>query len=192
MKLQISLEGRHTVTLISCYASTLAASQDEKEEFYEQLSLAIDAVVFKDKLFKLGNFNARVGRDHQLWHRVIGRHRIGSKNANGSMLMDLCVKYSLVITNTVFQQANKFKASWMHLRSKHWHLIDYVLVRQRDLRDIWLTRVVRPTMALSDHRMVRSTVLLAAKPVKCNHRAVPRRKLDITKLKSGDIRLALQ
>jgi len=48
MNLQLSLEGRHTVTLISCYTPSLAASQDE-EEFYEKLSLAIDAVAFKDR-----------------------------------------------------------------------------------------------------------------------------------------------
>ena len=61
------------------------------------------------------------------------------------MLLDLCTKQHLVITNTVFQQANKLKASWLHPRSKHWHLIDYVLTRQRDLSDIRLTRVMRPT-----------------------------------------------
>jgi len=40
--------------------TTLAVPQDEKEEIYEQLSLAIDAVTFKDKPFMLGDFNARV------------------------------------------------------------------------------------------------------------------------------------
>ena len=30
------------------------------------------------------------------------------------MLLDLYVKYSLVLTNAVFQQANQFKSSWMH------------------------------------------------------------------------------
>jgi len=92
MKLQVNLEGGHTATLISCYAPTLASSHEKKEEFYEQLNLASDAVAFKDKLFVIGDFNARVGQDHQLWHRVIGRHGIGNKNASGSMLLDLCVK----------------------------------------------------------------------------------------------------
>jgi len=76
--------------------------------------------------------------------------------------------------------------------SKHWHLIDHVLVRQRDLRDIRLTRFMRPTTEWSDHRIVRTTVLLATKPVKRKHWAAPRRKLDVTKLKPDDIRLALQ
>ena len=40
--------------------------------------------------------------------------------------------------------------------------------------------------------MVLTTVLLTAKPVKHKHWSAPRRKLDITKLKSDDIRLALQ
>jgi len=75
------------------------------------------------------------------------------------------MKYSLVITNTVFQQANKFKASWMYPCSKPWHLIDYMHVRQRDLRDIQLTRIMHPTTVWSDHWIVRTTVLLAAKPV---------------------------
>jgi len=101
-----------------------------------------------------------------------------------------CVKCSVVITNTVFQQANKFKASWMHPRSKHWHLIDHVLVRQCDLQNSWLTHIMCPTIAWSDHRMVCTTVLLTAKPVKRKHWAAPRRKLDITK--SDDICLALQ
>ena len=89
MKMQVNLEGGHTATLLSCYAPTLAAPQDESEEFYEQLSLAIDTVAFKDKLFILGDFNARVGQDYHLWPKVVGRHSIGSENANGSMLLYL-------------------------------------------------------------------------------------------------------
>jgi len=55
MKMQVNLEGGHTATLLSCYAPTLPASQEEKEEFYEHLNRAIDAVAFKDKLFVLGD-----------------------------------------------------------------------------------------------------------------------------------------
>jgi len=66
MKVQVNLEGGHTATLLSCYAPTLAAPQEEKEEFYEQLERAIDAVPFKQKLFVLGDFNARVGHNHEL------------------------------------------------------------------------------------------------------------------------------
>ena len=192
MKVQVNLEGGHTATLLSCYAPTLAAPKEEKEEFYEQLDRAIDAVPFKQKLFVLGDFNARVGRNHELWYKVLGRHGIGNENANASMLLDLCTKQRLVITNTVFQQANKLKASWMHPRSKHWHLIDYVLVRQSDLRDIRLTRVMRPTTIWSDHRMVRTTVFLKPKPAQRKHRAAPSKKFAVAKLKDEEVQRELQ
>jgi len=102
MKVEINLEGGHSATLFSCYAPTLAAPQDEKERFYEQLSHAIEAVPFQHKLFVLGDFNARVGRDCVIWSKVIGRHGIGKENANGSMLLDLSTKQNLVVTNTIF------------------------------------------------------------------------------------------
>ena len=80
----------------------------------------------------------------------------------------------------------------MHPRSHHWHIIDYVLVRQRGLHDIRLTRVMRQTSMWSDHRMVPTTIFLAAKPARRVHRAAPFRKLDVAKLKNEAIRSQLQ
>jgi len=51
---------------------------------------------------------------------------------------------------------------------------------------------MRPTTPWSENRIVRIAVLLAAKPFKCKHPAAPSRKLDVTKLKSNGIHLALQ
>ena len=144
MTLQLCLEGGHLATIISCYAPTLPAPQEEKDQFYEH----------KHKLFVLGDFNARVGRNQSLWPKVIGRHGVGKENANGSSLLQLCSMQKLTILNAVFQQASNYKFTWMHPRSHHWHLIDYVLTRQRDLRDVRHTRAVRGSEAWSDHRLV--------------------------------------
>ena len=38
----------------------------------------------------LGDFNAVVGRDHEMWPKVLGRHGIGNCNENESMLLDMC------------------------------------------------------------------------------------------------------
>ena len=55
-------------TFISAYAPTMAYSDQSKEEFYEQLDHAIQSVLHSDKLFLLGDFNARVGSDHTTWY----------------------------------------------------------------------------------------------------------------------------
>ena len=60
-----------------------------------------------DKLILLGDFNARVGIDLSAWERVIRHHVVGNENSNGSLLLTMCAEFQLVITNTLFQQAEK-------------------------------------------------------------------------------------
>ena len=127
------------------------------------MKATIGRVPRSDKLIVLADFNARVGRNHDTWERVIGHHGMGNENDNGSLLLNMCAEHLLTITNTLYQQANKYKASWMHPRSKHWHLIDYVIVRQRDSRDVTKTCTMGATTCWSDHKMVRSHMRLTFK-----------------------------
>ena len=82
-------------------------------------------------------------------------------------------------------------SSWMHPRSKHWHLIDYVVVRQRDSRDVTKTCTMGATTCWSDHRMVRSRMRLTFKGSKHRCGTKPRKKLDVARLKSVDIQRQL-
>ena len=82
--------------------------------------------------------------------------------------------------------------SWMHPRSKHWHLIDYVIVRQHDSRDVTKTCPTGATTCWSDHRMVRSRMRLTFKGSKHRCGTKPRKKLDVARLKSVDIQRQLK
>jgi len=107
MNLQVNLAGRYTASLFSCYAPILAALQADKECFYEQVDRAVQAEPHKVKVLVLGDFNARVGKDYNLWHKVLGRHGLGKENSNGTMLLDLCVKHGLVVSHQHRLSASK-------------------------------------------------------------------------------------
>ena len=142
MSLRLPIQDNKFATVLIVYAPT---QQDEtwvKEAFYHDLLNLLQQVDSKDKLLILGDFNARVGRDFELWKRVLGRHGIGNCNVSWCLLLEFHSKHQLAITNILFQQKDRFQATWRHPRSRHWHLLDYVLTRQHDMRDVLHTRVM--------------------------------------------------
>ena len=123
----------NTLHIISAYAPTLKQTDETKERFYTELSDIIQGVPSSHKLLLLGDFNARVGADYSSWENVLGKHGIGRENSNGTLLLSLCSHHNLIITNTIFQQAERHKTTWMHPGTKKWHMIDFAIIRQRDL-----------------------------------------------------------
>lgn len=138
----------------SAYASTLPSENEAKEGLYQALDETLRRIPKSDKVLLLGDFNARVGQNYRIWSGVLGRHGIGRENENGMRLLTLCSEHSLTITNTIFQQKAKYKTSWMHPRSKHWHMIDFIMVRSNDVKDVFITRAMRGAECWTDHRMI--------------------------------------
>ena len=112
------------------------------------------------KLVVLGDFNARVGRGNSSWEGVLGRHGVGKVNDNGLLLLSKCAEHGLCITNTLFRMADEYKTTWQHPRSKHWHMIDFIVVRQREIRDVRVTRAMRGAECWTDHRLIRAVLSL--------------------------------
>ena len=184
MTVELPLTNNRSVTLISVYAPTMQYSDEDKEKFYSELRAAIHEVPKKNKLIILGDFNARVGADWSAWEGVLGRHGVGKCNSNGQLLLEMCMTFNLNITNTNFQLPLRNRTSWMHPRSKHWHLIDYILVRQEDRRDVRVTRSMCGADCWTDHRLVVSKLNLSVQPPKRPQGPKAPKKLDVSKLRN--------
>ncbi|KAL8568569.1 hypothetical protein ACOMHN_058505 [Nucella lapillus] len=113
-----------------------------KDRSYEELESLMASVPQFEKLIILGDFNARVGTNHQAWDRIIGKHGVCKCNSNGLLLLILCASHDLAITNTMFRLPTRKKTTWMHPRSRHWHVIDYVIIRAKDRQDVRITKAV--------------------------------------------------
>lgn len=123
MKICLPLNHKRFATVISTYAPTLTSTEGTTEQFYSDLSSVLHSVPVSNKLILLGDFNARVSQNHIMWKGVLGKHGVGKMNWSTSAQFEL------------ISMANKYKTTWMHPRSKQWHMIDYIIVCQRDIQD---------------------------------------------------------
>ncbi|ESN96844.1 hypothetical protein HELRODRAFT_178644 [Helobdella robusta] len=89
--------------------SHTGSTGEKKDNFYEQLNTAVNATPFEHQLFVLGDFNAQVDVDHDIWRGVLGQNGLGKVNSNEIRLFEFCAVQKLAVTNTVFQLSNKLK-----------------------------------------------------------------------------------
>ncbi|BHF75743.1 hypothetical protein SprV_0501884000 [Sparganum proliferum] len=135
-----------------------------------------------DKLVVLGDFNARVGTDHTAWRGVLGPHGLRGSNDNGLLLLRTCAEHRLILTNTFFCLPDREKATWRHPRSRQGHLLDYVLVRRRDQRDVLVTKAIAGADGWTDHRLVISKMRIRLQPRRRPQGKRPSGKLNIALL----------
>ena len=128
MVLRLQLKSGEFLKLMSVYGPTIQRSDQEKEHFYESLNAVVNTDK-QDRIIVLGDLNARVGSDWELWH-VLGKHGIDKINSNGLMLLEFCTQNHLTVMGSFFQLRAKLKSTWQHPRSKHWHQLDHVIANK--------------------------------------------------------------
>ena len=182
---------KRKVHLVCAYAPTMTNDESVKEEFYHQLKDVLDAIPRCDKLILLGDFNARVGSDKETWYPAIGSWGKGTCNSNSRLLLTMCTEYHLSITNTFFQQPEKWFFSWQHPRSKKYHLLDYIITRDKDIKDVKITRAMRGAEASTDHFLIRSILNVRIEDPRRKKPAQRPKALDVQKLDNPQVQQLL-
>ncbi|BHF82106.1 hypothetical protein SprV_0802524200 [Sparganum proliferum] len=149
-----------------------------KDKFYEDLKALLAPVSKVDKLTVLDEFNAHVGTNHAAWRGLLCPHGLEGSNENGLLLLRTCTEQRHILTNT-FRLPMREMATWMHPRSRQWHLLDYVLVRRRDPRNVLVTRAIPGADGLTNHRLVISKTRIRLQPCRRPHEKRSPGKLNI-------------
>ena len=147
----------NNATFIQIYAPTTAHSDEEVEQFYDQLQSVTDKVPNRDTLFIMGDFNSKVGDID--CPDVVGRHSNVKRGSNprGERLVAFCLQNGLFITNTFFKHRSKW--TWMSPGDRVRNTVDYILTRRSTQHHVQDSGVISHP-DISDHRMVRCKSLL--------------------------------
>ncbi|BHF73865.1 hypothetical protein SprV_0401694900 [Sparganum proliferum] len=98
-------------------------------------------------------------------------------NDNGPLLLRTRAEHRFILTNSFIRLPIQEKSTRMHPRSRHWHLLDYVLVRRPDQRAVLVAKVIPDVDGYSNHRLVISKIRICLQP-----RGRPQCKLPSGKL----------
>nr|VZI36078.1 unnamed protein product [Spirometra erinaceieuropaei] len=164
MRLRLPLRGGEFATTVSVYALPMTSPDEATNEFSEDLHALLASVPRADKLIVLADFSARVNTNHAAWKGVLGPHGLDGSNNNGLLFLRTCAEHRIILTNTYFRFPTRERAAWMHPRSLNWNLLDYVLTRRRDQRDMLVTKTIPGVDRWTDHLLVISKMTICLQP----------------------------
>ena len=176
------------VSFINCYAPTETTIDEEKDEFYEQLTTALMNCPKTDIIVLVGDFNAQVETRKT---NCFGVHGIGkTTNNNGQRLMNLCGEFNLVIGGTLFPHKRIHKYTWTSPDRKTTTQIDHICISRKWRSSLQDVRTWRGADIESDHMLLVGKIRL--KPIRLQNKSDSRhKKMNIQKLIVPEIRLNL-
>ncbi|XP_005106608.1 craniofacial development protein 2-like [Aplysia californica] len=126
----------------------------KKDQFYEELQNAINNAPKADQLFLMDDFNAGVGTENKVWPTCLRPFGLQKINENDQRLLEFCTNNNLCITNTFYSGKDRHRVSWYYPKSRHWHQIDFIILRKKDANMVKQTRSFYSADCNTDHLLV--------------------------------------
>uniref|UniRef100_A0A914X7D3 Endonuclease/exonuclease/phosphatase domain-containing protein n=1 Tax=Plectus sambesii TaxID=2011161 RepID=A0A914X7D3_9BILA len=151
-----------SIKIVSAYAPTSAASDDEVEDFYSKLDALVWTSPTTDFTVVGGDFNARIGK-RKPGEQYVGNFGSGDRNERGDRLAAYAEDSHQHILNTKFQKRHGRKWSWKTPNGAHRFELDYILCSvPRIFKDVSIIGESRFNIG-SDHRLVRGQISIDCK-----------------------------
>ena len=100
--IMMKLQGKpFNITFVQIYGPTQDYSDENIEQFYEEIQQTIKYTFSNEFLLVMGDFNAKVGMETM--EDVVGKFGIGNRNERGDRLIEFCQINNLTISNAWFQ-----------------------------------------------------------------------------------------
>ena len=160
IKITLRLSKNYTIKVIQVYAPTTSHSEEETEDFYEQLQDTID----EDKTnatIVMGDLNAKIGINPDIKETSTGKFGLESRNDRGTRLVDFATYNNLKIANTFFKKRDTKRWTWRSPNDRTRNEIDYILTD--NLKNMTETLTINNVNVGSDHRLLRCKLQINTK-----------------------------
>ena len=101
------------ITVTNMNALTSMSSDEDIGDFYGELQEVLNDSPKKDIKVRMGDWNAKTGKDRVGWETVMGRFGYGERNERGERMLDFAVQLNMYICNTKRQQIPCRKWTWV-------------------------------------------------------------------------------
>ena len=116
------------MSVIVCYAPTETSDDAAKDQFYDDLSVAVNHTSRHDVTIVMGDLNASIGSDRIAHRGIIGPVCSGFANDDGSRLLDFCASNELRIGSSWFPRKCIHQLTWYCNDGVTRKVLDHVII----------------------------------------------------------------
>ena len=111
MAMKLEVNGS-ILNIVSAYAPQINYSIEEKNYFLEDLDWLIESISKEERIVLGADLNGHVGEGNIGDEEIMGRYAAGTRNKEGSMVVDFGKRMNLAIVNTYFKKKDEHRATY--------------------------------------------------------------------------------
>ena len=168
MAMKLEVNGS-ILNIVSAHAPQVNNSMEEKNDFWEDLDGLIESISTEERIVLGADLSGHVGERNIGNQEIMGRYGAGTRNKEGSMVVDFWKRMDSAIVNTYFKKKDEHTVTYKSGRKSI--QVDYVMCRRRNLKEMCDCKVILNECVAKQHRMVVCKMVLMMKKKKAESKA---------------------
>ena len=91
---------------------------DEKNDFWQDLDGLMESVLKQERIVLGVDLNGHVGEGNIGNEEILGRYGAGTRNKEGSMVVDFAKRMDLAIFNTYFKKKDEHRVTYKYVQEE--------------------------------------------------------------------------
>ena len=140
------------LNIISAYDPQVNNSMEKKNDFCNDPDGLIESISEQERIVLGADLNEHVGEGNIGDKEIMERYGAGTRNKEGSMIVNFAKRMNLAIVNTYFKKKHEHRMTYKS--GKKSTQVNYVMCRRRNLKEMCDCKVIVNDCVAKQHRMM--------------------------------------